>query len=179
MTLGSNLQKVTGWALLVAALGVFWDAAAYWTGSAAQGEGSLGLIPAYLGMFVGLIGLTLVNWRVGGALSGLLAGLGTAGTFVFWGGYPSYSTAGGLGALVLAVSTLYLPGWGRFASPLWVSAGVMYISELVVPGRSWGPISAFTLIGSAFAATGAFVLWGLSDNAEEPATPSRSSVQTP
>lgn len=170
---GPKLRIVTGWALLIAAMGVFWDAAAYWAGAS---DGSAGLIPAYLGMVVGLTGLTLVIWRAGGSAPGLLAGLGTVGTFIFWGGYPSYATAGGLGALALGVSMLYLPGWGRFTSPLWVSAGILGVTELVIASRNWGPISGFTLIGAAFAATGGYVLWGLASDAKQAGVPARSTA---
>lgn len=160
--IGSKLQKVTGWALIVAAIGVFWDAIEVkWLGTSSLPEGSWGLIPALLGILFGLVGLTLIAWRVGGLLPGLLAGLGTAATFFFHANYPSHATTGGLGALALGVSMLFMPGRGRLTSPLWVAAGVMHVSELVIPGRNWGPISAYTLLGASLLATGVFVLWGM------------------
>jgi len=163
---GSKLQNVTGWALLVATIGVFWDAIeVHWLGTSSLPEGSWGLLPAMLGILVGLIGLTVFAWRVGGPLPGVLAGLGTAATLFFHTNYPSYATTGGLGALALGVSMLFTPGWGRFTSPLWVAAGVMHVSELVMPGSSWGPISAYTLLRASLLATGAFVLWGISQEA--------------
>lgn len=174
--MGPRLRKATGGALLMGAFGVFWDAYASWAGAP---DGSAGLIPAYLGMVVGLPALSLVAWRIGGPLPGMLAGLGTVGTFVFWGGYPSYATAGGLGALAIGVSMLFMPGWGRFTAPFWICGGTMGIAELVTPGSDWGPISGFTLIGAAFAATGAFVLWGLHGEAEETEPKVRSAAQTP
>lgn len=132
-----------------------------WSSSVLGTDGSMGLIPAYLGMVVGLLGLSLVVWRLGGSALGLVAVLGTAGTFVFWGSYPSYATAGGLGALLLGVAVLFLPSWARFTSPFWISSGTLGITELVVSGVNWGPISAWTLLACAFAATGAFILRGL------------------
>lgn len=177
--IGSRLRKVTGWALLIAAFGVFWDATeVHWLGTSSLPDGSLGLIPAYLGIVVGLIGITLIGWRVGGSVAGILAGVGAIGTFIFWGTYPSYATLGGLGALAIGVSMLFMPGWGRFTSPVWVVAATMGIPELAVPGRNWGPISGFTLIGAALAATGAFVLWGLAEESES-AEQLRTAVPSP
>lgn len=158
---------------------MFWEAAAHWTGSVAESEGSIGLIPAYVGMVVGLVGLTLVDWQVGGLLPALLAGWGTAGTFVFWGNYPSYATAGGIGALALGMSMLFMPGWGRFVSALWIISGTLGIDELAPITRDWGPIGGFTVAGAAFAATGAFILWGLSRDVEDVTESSiRSAVHT-
>jgi hypothetical protein len=177
--LGSKLQKVTGWALLIAASGVFWDAIeVHWLGTSAVPDGSLGLIPAYLGIVIGLIGFVFVTWRVGGPVSGLLTALGTAGTLVFWGSYPSYASLGGVGALLLGVSVLFLPGWGRFSSPLWIVAGVMGTGELVrFPLPSWGPVSSFTLIGAALGVTGAFVLWGMSRDSDDAITSALSEAR--
>ena len=156
---GSKLQKLTGWALLVAAIGVLWDATeVHWLGTSSLPEGSWGLISALLGMLVGLIGLTIIAWTVGGPLPGLLAGLGTAATFFFHANYPDYSSIGGFGALSLGASMLFMPGRGRFIFPLWITTGIMHMSELVPPGRNWGPISAYTLLGASLLATGAFVL---------------------
>lgn len=160
---GSKRQKVTGWALLVAASGIFWDAIeVHWLGTSSLPDGSWGLIPALLGMLVGLIGLAIIVWQVGGPLPGLLAGFGTAATLFFHANYPEYSTVGGFGSLALGVSMLFMSGWGRFISPLWVAAGLMHVSELTTPGSNWGPISAYTLLGVSLFATGAFVLWGIS-----------------
>lgn len=176
--IGSKLQKVTGWALLIGAFGVFWDAAeVHWLGTSSLPDGSLGLIPAYLGIVVGLTGLALVNWRVGGPVAGVLVGVGAVATFVFWGSYPSLATLGGLGALAIGVSMLFMPGWGRFVSPVWVVAGTMGVPELAVPGRNWGPISGFTLIGASLALTGAFVLWGLIRQGAS-ASPLRTAVSS-
>ena len=170
--LGRNLQMVTGWALLMAATGIFVDAWAGWTTPpaflasiitpAGADNGSVGLIPAYLGFSTGMIGLVVVVYKAAGVWSGFLAGLGIVGMFVFWGSYPDHSTIGGLGAILVGIAVLWLPGWARFTSPLWVASGIMGITELVRPGTSWGPIAGFTLGGAAVAVTGAFVLWGLS-----------------
>lgn len=168
---GRRLQLVTGRALLVAAAGMFIDA---WAGSATLStwlasiitpggadNGSIGLIPAYLGSMIGMTGLLLVVYETAGMWPGLLAGVGVVGMFVFWGSYPDHSTIGGLGTILVGIAILFLPGWARFATPLWVASGILGITELVRPGVSWGPISGFTLGGAAVAVTGAFVLWSL------------------
>jgi hypothetical protein len=170
---GRRLQLFTGWALLVGAAGIFIDA---WAGWALDTDGSLGLIPAYLGFTTGMIGFVLVAWKTAGPWPGLLTGVGTVGMFVFWGSYPDYSTIGGLGGILVGIAVLWLPGWARVTSPLWVASGLMGITELVRPGVGWGAVSRFTLHGTAVAVTGAYVLWGLSTKDEpvpravEPAT---------
>lgn len=155
---GRRLQLVTGWALLIAASGIFIDA---WAGWALDTDGSLGLIPAYLGFTAGMIGFVLVALKTSGWWPGLLTGVGVVGMFIFWGSYPDYSTIGGLGGILVGIAVLWLPGWARFASPLWVASGLMGITELVRPGVGWGPVSRFTLHGAAVAVIGAFVLWAL------------------
>lgn len=168
---GRKLQLFTGRALLVAATGIFID---FWAGSttlppwldpiinpAGAGGGSIGLIPAYLGFTAGMACFVAVIHKGSGTWPGVLAGVGVVGMFIFWGSYPDHSTIGGLGSIVVGIAVLRLPGWARFASPLWVASGLMGVTELVRPGVNWGPISGFTLGGAAVAVTGAFVLWGL------------------
>jgi len=169
--LGRKLQLVTGWALLIAATGILFDAwasrihfstllASIITPAGAD-NGSIGLIPAYLGLTTGMSCFLFVVYKASGIWPGLLTGAGVVGIFIFWFGYPHYSTIGGLGSIVVGIAVLWLPGWARFASPLWVASGIMGITELVRPGISWGPVAGFTLAGAAVAVTGALVLWGL------------------
>lgn len=170
--LGRRLQVVTGWALLIAGMGILFDS---WAGRmtfptllasivtpAGAENGSIGLIPAYLGLTIGMSCFPFVVRKASGIGPGLVAGAGVVGMFVFWYGYPHYSTIGGLGSILVGISVLWLPGWARLVSPLWVASGIMGITELVRPGISWGPIAGFTLAGAAVALTGAFVHWGLS-----------------
>lgn len=175
---GRRLQLVTGWALLVAAAGMFIDA---WAGSAtlptwlasiimpgdADG-GSIGLIPAYLGFMIGMIGLLLVVYKTAGRWAGSVTGVGVVWMFIFWGSYPDHSTIGGLGTVLVGIAILWLPGWARLATPLWVASGILGVTELVRPGVSWGPISGFTLGGAAIAVVGAFVLRGMHQPVERP-----------
>jgi len=169
-----RLRLITGWALLIGAAGIFIDAWASWSLNSDSpewlvtivrpglGDGSIGLIPAYLGVIVGMTGLVVVLYRIAGVWIGLVCGIGVLGMFTFWGSYPDHATVGGLGSILIGVAILALPNWGRFASPLLVAAGVMGVPELgASPGINWGPVSAFTLLGAAIAVTGVFVLWGL------------------
>lgn len=185
--LGQKLQMFTGWALLIAATGIFVDA---WAGRttlptwlapiinpAGAGGGSIGLIPAYLGFTTGMACFVIVAYKTSGVRPGVLAGVGVVGMFIFWGSYPDYSTTGGLGSILIGIAVLFLPGSARFASPLWVASGLMGITELVRPGVSWGPIAGFTLGGAAVALTGAFVLWGLPT--KKAAEPTLSPVVEP
>ena len=184
---GLRLQLVTGWALLVAAAGMFVDA---WAGSATlpswlapvitpggADNGSIGLIPAYLGFITGMTGFLLVVYKTAGRWPGLLAGVGVVGMFVFWGSYPDHSTIGGLGTILVGIAILCLPGWARFSTPLWVSSGILGINELVRPGVSWGPISGFTLGGAAVAMTGMFVLWGIREPVERSIPPIAGPIE--
>jgi hypothetical protein len=167
--LGRKLQVVTGWALLIAGMGIFFDSAASRITfptllapiitPAGADNGSIGLIPAYLGLTIGMICFPFVVYKASGIWPGLVTGAGVVGMFIFWYGYPHYSTIGGLGSILIGIAVLWLPGWARFVSPLWVASGIMGITELVRPGVSWGPIAGFTLAGAAVALTGAFVLW--------------------
>lgn len=183
--IGRKLQLVTGWALSTAAFGIFFDA---WAGSATfptwlasiitptgAGNGSIGLIPAYLGFLAGMIGFVLVVYETSGTWPGVVTGTGVVGMFIFWGSYPDYSTIGGLGGIIVGVAVLAVPAWARLTSPLWVASGLLGITELVRPGVSWGPVSRFTVLGAAVAATASFVLWGL----PTATTPSDSSHARP
>lgn len=178
-----KLRRITGWALLVGSVGIFIDAWASWSIDASSpswlvsivtpgggGNGSIGLIPAYLGTTIGLIGLFMVIYRLNGMVWAILAGAGVLAILVFWYSYPLRATVGGLGGLVLSVVVLTFPFWGRLASPFWAASSIMGIPELVTPGRHWGPVAGFTLLGAAIGVTGAFLLWGLgvSENAETP-----------
>jgi hypothetical protein len=171
--MGRTLRLVTGWSLLAGAFGIYVDSYAEWfltwespgwlltvMAPAGLDQGTIGLVPAYLGVTVGLVGLVLVALRIAGPGVAALTALGTAGVFVFWYSYPERATAGGLGALVLGVAVLLYPRWGRAASPFFVAGGVLGIPELVTPGSTWGLVAGFPLAGTALGVSGAFVLWG-------------------
>lgn len=168
------LHRIAGWALVLGASGIFIDSWASWSLDAESpewlvtlvapsglGNGSIGLIPAYLGATVGMIGFLIVLHRRVTIPVAVVAGVGVVGMFVFWYSYPARATVGGAGSILIGVAILALPSWGRLASPLWVASGVMGIPELVRPGVNWGPVASFTLLGAAIGVTGAFVLWGM------------------
>lgn len=185
----SKLLSVTGWALLVGSAGIFIDSWASWSLNSSSPDwlvsivapgglsnGSIGLIPAYIGVTVGMIGFVIVCHRRMGIWMVLLAGAGVIGMFTFWYGYPARATFGGIGSILVGVAILSVPGWGRLASPLWVASGVMGIPELVRPGIHWGPIASFTLLGAAIGVTGAFILWGPGITVEQ-VQPLRGSLE--
>ncbi len=170
---GRTLRLVTGWSLLAGAFGIYVDSYAGWfltwespawlltlVAPAGLDQGTIGLIPAYLGVTVGLAGLVLVTLRIAGPGVAALTALGTAGVFIFWYSYPEQATAGGLGAVVLGLAVLLYPTWGRAASPFFVAGGILGIPELVTPGSVWGLVAGFPLVGTAVGLSGAFVLWG-------------------
>jgi hypothetical protein len=170
---GPVLRRVTGWALLAGMVGIYVDSYAEWfltvdspgwlltvMAPAGLSQGTIGLIPAYLGVTVGLVGLVVVALRIAGWGVAALTALGTLGVMMFWYSYPEWANAGGVGAVVLGVAVLLYPGWGRAASPFWVAGGVLGIPELVTPGTMWGLVASFPLVGTAAGVTGAFVLWG-------------------
>lgn len=169
-----RLHRITGWALVLGASGILIDSWASWALDADSpawlvmlvapgglGEGSIGLIPAYLGATVGMIGFLIVLRHRVTIPAAVVAGVGVVGMFAFWYSYPERATVGGVGSILIGVAILALPSWGRLASPLWVASGVMGIPELVRPGVHWGPVASFTLLGAAISVTGAFVLWGI------------------
>jgi hypothetical protein len=148
-----RLQKITGWALLAASVGTFYDAYA----SSSGAQGSIGLIPLYLGFPIGSIGLVMVIRKIAGWLPALLAAAGLVGVFIFMGSYPN-GAEGWIGLVLIGFALLFLPLPGRLASVLWIAAGILGFPKF---GQgSWGLISAFTVFGAACAASGAFVLWG-------------------
>lgn len=166
------LRRVAGWALVLGASGIFIDSWASWTLDAESpgwlvtvvapgglGNGSIGLIPAYLGVTVGMVGFLIVLHHRVTIPVAVFAGAGVIGMFVFWYSYPARATFGGVGSILIGVAILALPSWGRLASPLWVASGVMGIPQLVQPGVEWGPVASFTLLGAAVGVTGAAVLW--------------------
>lgn len=151
---GSILRYITGWALLAAAAGTFFDAYAC-DGCA---EGSIGLIPLYIGFPIGSVGLVLVFRKAAGWVPAILAALGLAGILFFMFTYPS-GADGWIGAILVGAAHLYFPLTGRFASLLWAATGILGFPEFGSP--SWGPIAAFTMLGASSAASGAYVLLGL------------------
>ena len=82
---GPVLRNITGWALLAAVAGTFFDALA------CDGcpEGSIGLIPLYIGFPIGSVGLVLVFRKVAGWVPTILAALGLAGILFFMFSYPN------------------------------------------------------------------------------------------
>lgn len=176
-----GLRSLTGWALLVGAFGILFDSWAGWSlntqspgwlvsivAPAGLSNGSIGLIPAYVGVTVGMIGFVVVLYRRMGTWTALLAGVGVLGMFTFWYSYPARATFGGIGSILIGIAILSEPSWGRLASPIWVASGVMGIPELVRPGIHWGPIAGFTLLGAAVAVTGAYTIRGFNISQAEP-----------
>ena len=151
---GRILRNITGWALLAAAAGTFFDA--YTCDGCA--EGSIGLIPLYIGFPIGSVGLALVFRKVAGWVPTILATLGLGGILFFMFSYPS-GAEGWIGAILIGVAHLFFPLPGRFASVIWVATGILGFPAFNT--ATWGVISAFTAFGAATAASGAFVLLGL------------------
>ena len=186
-----RLRLITGWALLTGATGILFDSFSVWildsfnrpewlvtiVTPTGVDNGSIGLIPAYLGVTVGMIGFIIVMYRSLGIWLALLTGAGVAGMFAFWYSYPDRATFGGVGSILIGIAVLSLPNWGRFASPIWVASGIMGIPELVRPGINWGPIASFSLLGAAIAVTGVFVVWGNVDHNTQRAQSPPASVR--
>ena len=82
---GRILRYITGWALLAAAAGTFFDVFAC-DGCA---EGSIGLIPLYIGFPIGSVGLALVFRKVAGWVPTILAALGLGGILFFMFSYET------------------------------------------------------------------------------------------
>ena len=153
---GSLLQKATGLAWLAAALGVAIEIFYHeFYCTSCRGDGTIGLIPLYIGFPIGAIGFVWILRRMVGWIPTLLAAIGLAGILYFMGSYPN-GAEGWIGAVLVGIAHLYLPFPGRYASVLWIVAGV-----LGFPGfgaHSWGLISAFSIFGAATAASGIFML---------------------
>jgi hypothetical protein len=156
------LRRVTGLAWLAAALGVLIELFYHeFFCVACNGDGSIGLIPLYLGFPIGAVGFVLVLRRTAGWIATLLAAAGLASILYFMFSYPN-GAAGWIGAVFIGIAHLFLPLSGRFAAVLWTITGILGFPEFGEP--KWGLISAFTVFGAATAISGAFVLWGLSPN---------------
>ena len=112
------LRQVIGWALLAAAAGIFFDE--YACGGCTQG--SIGLIPLYLGFPIGSIGLVIIFKKVAGWISTAIAAVGVAGILYFMFAYPN-GVNGWIGGISLGIAHLFLPLPGRFVSVLWVAVG--------------------------------------------------------
>lgn len=148
------LRQITGWALIAAGIGVFIDA----TLCNGCTEGTFGLVPLYLGFFIGSISLVILLNKILGWLPALLAALGVAGILYFMGSYPN-GAEGWIGGILVGLAFLFLPLSGRFIAVLWVAIGILGFPEF--HARPWGVISAFTLFGVANAITGLFILLAL------------------
>jgi hypothetical protein len=149
------LRQVIGWALLAAAAGIFFDE--YACGGCTQG--SIGLIPLYLGFPIGSIGLVIIFKKVAGWISTAIAAVGVAGILYFMFAYPN-GVNGWIGGISLGIAHLFLPLPGRFVSVLWVAVGIFGFPGFGMM-RALAPIPVFVLFGIATAATGLFVLLGL------------------
>lgn len=149
------LRLITGWALIAAAAGTIFDE--YACGGCPQG--SIGLIPLYLGFSIGSVGLVIIFKKVAGWMSAIFAAVGLAGILYFMFAYPD-GVNGWVGGIFLGIAHLFLPLAGRFASVLWVGIGILgfpYFGMQI----ALAPIPVFTLFGIATAATGLFVLVSL------------------
>lgn len=147
------LRYITGWSLLAAAAGIFYDA--YVCDGCSQG--SIGLIPLYIGFPIGSVGLVLVFRKFVGWAPAVLAALGLAGILIFMFSYPN-NAEGMIGAILVGIAHLFLPLSGRLVSVLWVAAGILGFPAFNT--ASWGPIDGFTMFGAATTASGVVVLWG-------------------
>ena len=125
---GNVLRWITGWSLLAASAGTFFDA--YVCNGCP--EGSVGLFPLYLGFPIGSVGLVIVFKKVAGWIPALLAALGLSGMLYFMFAYP-HGARGWAGAIFIGTAHLFLPLSGRFASPLWVAAGMLGFPEFGEP----------------------------------------------
>lgn len=148
------LRQITGWALIVAGIGVFVDTLLC-NGCT---EGTFGLISLYLGFFIGSISFVILLNKIVGWIPALFAALGVAGILYFMGSYPN-GAEGWIGGILMGLAFLFLPLSGRFISVLWVSVGILGFPEF--HARPWGMINAFTVFGVANAITGLFILLAL------------------
>jgi hypothetical protein len=149
------LRLVTGWALVAAAAGTIYDAYA----CDGCSQGSIGLIPIYLGFPIASVGLVIIFKKVGGWIAATFAAVGLAGILYFMFAYPN-GVNGWIGGILLGMAHLFLPLSGRFASVLWVAVGIFGFPYFGMM-RALAPVPVFLLFGVATAATGLFVLLGL------------------
>jgi len=151
---GRVVRLMTGCAFLVAAAGIFFDA--YTCGGCSQG--SIGLIPLYIGFPIGSIGFVVVIRRAQGWMPALLAAAGLAGIQYFMFTYPNGSD-GWIGAILVGMASLFFPLSGRFLSVLWVAVGLLGFPKF--GQHAWGVLNAYSLLGAATGSSGAYVLWVL------------------
>ena len=153
------LKVFTGCAWLIAAAGVFVELYYHeFYCTYCQGDGTIGLLPLYLGFPLGGIGFVLVLRRAAGWSPALLAAAGLVGIVYFMASYPA-GAAGWLGGILVGMAHLFLSLPGRFIAVLWIGVAILGHPQFGQP--AWGLINAFNVFGVATALSGAFILWGL------------------
>ena len=150
---GGWLRNVTGWALIAAAVGALLEAVIV----RPSGEATIGLVPLYLGMPIGAVGLVIILRKTEGWAAAVTAAAGFAGLLYFMGTYPDHPE-GWIGLVLVGTAHLFVPFPGRFAAVLWIAAGVLAFPAF--HARPWGVVDGWNLFTAAAAASGAFVLWG-------------------
>jgi hypothetical protein len=70
------------------------------------GNGSIGLIPAYLGATVGMVGFVMILYRSRTVWAAVVAGIGVVGMFTFWYTYPARATLGGMGSILIGMAII-------------------------------------------------------------------------
>jgi hypothetical protein len=155
----SLMVKITGWAMLAAAFGILLEIVI----PRPPGEGTIGLIPLYIGFPIGAVGFVIVLWKKTGLFSAIIAAIGLTGILYFMFAYPN-GVQGWIGGFFLGIACLYLPLAYRFATLAWVAVSLLGLPEFYA--RAWGFIDAFSMFGIGTAISGAYILWGSNDEGD-------------
>jgi hypothetical protein len=156
----SLMKKITGWAMLAAAIGILLEIVI----PRPPGEGTIGLIPLYIGFPFGAVGFVMVMWKNNGWFAAIMAAIGLLGILYFMFAYPN-GVHGWIGGFFLGISSLYLPLPYRFAALTWIGVGFWGVPEIYA--RAWGFLDAFSMFGISTAFSGAYILWGSHGNVDD------------
>lgn len=148
-----RLQTIVAWALLATFLGVVLEVILPQENS----EGTIGLVPLYLGYPVGGLGFAWILYRRFGPLVGLNSLLGAVGILYFMGAYVTpNANQGFVGGFFHAISCLYLPMPYRLSSLAWLSAGIFGYPVIVALGSNL--YNEFVMFGLAAGISGLYLL---------------------
>jgi hypothetical protein len=150
---GKILKDIAGWAMIAAAIGILLEVVI----PRPAGEGTIGLIPLYLGFPIGSLGLVPTIWKRDGWFPAIMTAVGLAGMLYFLFVYP-LGVRGWAGGFFLAIGFLFLPMPYRFAALTWLA--IPFLELPLLNARNSGFFDGFVMFGISTALSGIYMLIG-------------------
>jgi hypothetical protein len=145
------LKNIAGWAMIAAAVGILLEIVI----PHPAGEGTIGLIPLYLGFPIGSLGLVPIIWKRDGWFPAIMAACGLAGILYFMVVYP-LGIRGWAGGFFLSIGFLFLPMPYRFAALAWLA--IPFLELPILNARNSGLFDGFVMFGIGTALSGMYML---------------------